>query len=125
MRTAPGVEAYGGGGFRVAGTRIDGSILILADDVRPWPPTSSASLTAEDFADVFAADRAAVEFVLLGTGADVAPVPAIVRAALRDEGIGLEVMSTPEASRLYNILAADGRRMACALIALGAPRNRP
>jgi uncharacterized protein len=125
MRTAPGVEAYGGGGFRVAGTRIDGSILILADDVRPWPPTSSASLTAEDFADVFAADRAAVEFVLLGTGAAVAPVPAIVRAALRDEGIGLEVMSTPEASRLYNILAADGRRMACALIALGAPRNRP
>jgi uncharacterized protein len=125
MRTAPGVEAYGGGGFRVAGTRIDGSILILADDVRPWPPTSSASLTAEDFADVFAADRAAVEFVLLGTGADVAPAPALVRAALRDEGIGLEVMSTPEASRLYNILAADGRRMACALIALGAPRNRP
>jgi uncharacterized protein len=125
MRTAPGVEAYGGGGFRVAGTWIEGSILILADEVRPWRPASMSSLRAEDFSEVITADRAAVEFVLLGTGVAVAPAPALVRAALRDEGIGLEVMSTPEASRLYNILAADGRRMACALIALGAPRNRP
>jgi uncharacterized protein len=118
MRTAPGVEAYGGGGFRVAGARIEGSILILDDEVRPWPPRNLASLTSMDFADVIAADRAAVEFVLLGTGAAVAPAPGVVRAALRDEGVGLEVMSTPEASRLYNILAAEGRRIACALIAV-------
>jgi uncharacterized protein len=32
--------------------------------------------------------------------------------------MGLEIMDTPAAIRLYNLLTADGRRLACALIAV-------
>ena len=117
MRVAPGVEAYGGGGFRVAGERYEGSILILDDMVLPWPATALKTLTPELFAPVFDAGLQAVEFVLLGCGAAVAPPPRSVRDAVQAAGFGLEVMSTAEACRLYNLMAEDGRRVAAALIA--------
>lgn len=41
-----------------------------------------------------------------------------VREALAKAGIGLEFMDTPTASRMYNVLTAEGRRLACALIAI-------
>jgi uncharacterized protein len=118
VRIAPGVEAYGGGGFRVAGERFDGSILILDDTVLAWPASDHQALTPDSFAPVFATGREAVEFVLLGTGVKLAPAPRPVREAMRAAGLGLEVMTTVEACRLYNFLAAEGRRLAAALIAI-------
>lgn len=118
MRIAPGVEAYGGGGFRVAGERYEGSILILDDVVRPWPVADLKSLAPEAFEPVFAAGLQAVEFVLIGVGPTLAPAPRAVREALQAAGLGLEVMNTPEACRLYNLMAEDGRRVAAALIAI-------
>jgi uncharacterized protein len=44
--------------------------------------------------------------------------PKAIRAALQLAGIGLEFMDTPAAARLYNILTAEGRRVAAALIAV-------
>jgi uncharacterized protein len=118
VRQAPAIEAYGGGGFRVAGRRIEGSVLIVEDEARPWPVASLAELKPSDFAPVLAADRGAVEFVLLGLGPAMAPPPKAVREALRAAGLGLEVMDTVAACKLYNVLASDGRRVACALIAV-------
>ena len=118
MREPPSVEAYGGGGFRVGGQRIEGSLLILDDQPGVWPPWDLAALTPEDFAAVLGAPAGAVEFVLLGTGARIAPAPRPVRESLAAAGLGLEVMSTPEACRLYNVLARDGRRIAAALLAV-------
>ena len=111
------MEAFGGGGFRVAGQRIAGALLILDDQPGPWPTSPVlAALQPSDFAAVLAAPREVVEFVLLGTGAAVAPAPRPVREALARAGLGLEVMSTAEACRLYNVLARDGRRIAAALL---------
>jgi len=56
--------------------------------------------------------------VLLGTGARNGLPPRAVRDGLRAAGIGLEFMDTPAAARLYNVLTAEGRRLAAALIAL-------
>jgi uncharacterized protein len=118
MRIAPGVEAYGGGGFRVAGVRYEGSILILNDVVRSWPASSLSALTLDAFAPVLAAGLESVEFVLLGTGPTLAPAPKPIREAMQAARLGLEVMATPEACRLYNLMAEDGRRIAAALIAV-------
>jgi uncharacterized protein len=41
-----------------------------------------------------------------------------VRDAMQAARLGLEVMTTPEACRLYNLMAEDGRRVAAALIAV-------
>ena len=118
LRHAPAIEGYGGGGFRVQGEWIQGSTLILDDVARPWRVAALAELAPDAFAPVLAEGAAAVEFVLLGTGATTAPPPRAVREALKAAGLGLEIMDTPAACRLYNVLAQDGRRVAAALIAV-------
>ena len=118
IRRPPSIDAYGGGGFRVSGERVEGSILILNDALRPWPVPSREALGVDDLAAVLAAGAREVEFLLLGIGPKAAPAPPEVRKALEASGMGLEVMDTATACRLYNVLAAEGRRLAAALIAI-------
>ena len=47
-----------------------------------------------------------------------APPPPAVRAAMKDIGLSLEVVDTGSACRIYNVLLAEGRRVAAALIPL-------
>jgi uncharacterized protein len=117
-RNAPSIEAYGEGGFRLDGARHEGSLLIVSDDARSWPVRTLAELTAESLAPVLEAGRAEVEFLLLGVGARNAMPPRPVRDVLQRAGIGLEFMDTPAAAKLYNVLTAEGRRVAAALIAV-------
>jgi uncharacterized protein len=117
-RHAPSIDAYGDGGFRLDGTRHVGSLLILGDRARAWAVADPAALTPESLAPVIAAGRAEVEFLLLGMGARNALPPRSVREALGRAGLGLEFMDTPAAARLYNVLTAEGRRLAAALIAI-------
>ncbi len=118
LRQPPSIETYGGGGFRVGGERLDGSVLILDDAARAWSPQAIAELTPADFKAVLTAASGVVELVLLGTGLRTAIAPRPVRDALAAASLGLEVMSTPEACRLYNLLAQEGRRLAAALMAV-------
>ncbi|MHB8284225.1 MAG: Mth938-like domain-containing protein [Caulobacteraceae bacterium] len=118
LRQPPAVEAFGAGGFRVSGERYDGSILILDDVVRAWPVRTLAELEPHHFYDVITAGLDVVEIVLLGTGVETMIAPRPVREAMAAAGFGLEVMNTPEACRLYNVLASDGRRVAACLLAV-------
>lgn len=117
MREAPAIDAYGGGGFRISGVRREGSVLIFEDQVAPFAPRAVGELTTADFKPVLERPTAC-EFVLLGAGPTPRPAPRVVREALWAAGVGLEVMSTAEACRLYNVLASEGRLIAAALIAL-------
>lgn len=117
MRQPPSIDAWGGGGFRVAGDWRPGSLLIIDDQPRDWATTALADLTPDAFAEVFAAGGA-VEFILLGTGLVNALPPRPVRDAIKAAGLGLEFMSTEAAARTYNVLASEGRRLAAALIAV-------
>ena len=117
-REAPQIETYGDGGFRLSTGRHEGSLLILQDQALAWPVRSMAELAPEHFAQVIEAGREEVEFVLLGAGAANALPPRPVREALQRVGIGLEFMDTASACQFYNILTADGRKLAAALIAV-------
>jgi uncharacterized protein len=118
MREPPAIDAYGGGGFRVAGIWRPGSLLILQDEPAPWRPADFADVIPDDFAAVVAAPRGAVEFVLLGTGKAQALPPRAIREMLRGAGLGLEFMATEAAARTHNVLASQGRLFATALIAV-------
>lgn len=115
LRQPPAIDAYGGGGFTIGGEAIHGSALIVNDVASSWEPTTLAEVKPADFAPAIAA-RADVEFVLLGCGPRMAPTPRLLREAFQAAGLGLEVMDTPAACRLYNMLARDGRRLAVALL---------
>jgi uncharacterized protein len=117
-RDAPSIDAYGQGGFRLSGERREGSVLIVQDEARSWPVKALADVTPESLSAVIEAGRGEVEFVLLGVGAVNALPPRATREALQRAGIGLEFMDTPAAARLYNVLTAEGRRIAAALIAI-------
>lgn len=118
LRQPPSIEAWSPGGFTIGGARVGGSALIVDDSATAWPPRALADLTPDDFAAVIVAGRERVEFVVLGAGAQPRPAPREVREALARAGLGLEIMSTAEACRLYNTLAPEGRRLAAALLAL-------
>ena len=112
------IDAYGAGGFRFADMSHRGSILALPSGIKAWAPAEGRGLVPEDFASVFAEGAAAVELLLLGTGRDIAPVSEPVRWRFREAGIRLDVMQTGAAARTYNILLAENRRVAAALIAV-------
>jgi uncharacterized protein len=108
------VESYGPSGFRVSGNGFSGSILVFPDKTLDWAIASLAEATAESFTPVL--EHGGVEILLLGCGRRMAPVPFELRRALRARGIVMDAMDTGAACRTYNVLLAEERRVAAALI---------
>lgn len=111
------IDAYGAGGFRFADLSHRGSLLCLPSGMRAWAPTDAASLGAADFAQLLA-EAGAIDTLLLGTGSDIAALAKPLREALKSHGVVTEAMATGAAVRTWNILFAEGRRVAAALIAV-------
>ena len=115
---APGahlIEAFGGGGFRFAGMSHVGSILATPKGVSDVADLDVPAL-ARLFAELDAAPGS-VEFVVIGTGAKFARPPAALADALRARGLRFEAMATGPASRIYNVMIGEGRRVAALLVA--------
>ena len=114
---APGtynmITAYGDGYVVVNGRRHDSSLIVMPEKVLDWPVSAFTNLKGEDFRTL---ESLRPEIVLLGTGARQRfPHPQLT-AALRDARIGLEVMDLQAACRTYNILVAEERKVAAALL---------
>jgi uncharacterized protein len=108
----PPFEGYGPDGFRIGGQVHRGALVVHGTRVAGWAgPSEPASLVAL---------AGSVDVILLGMGATIAHAPADLRAAVEEAGIGLEVMDTPAACRTYNVLVGEGRRVAAAVLPVGA-----
>ncbi|MGB0411965.1 MAG: Mth938-like domain-containing protein [Pikeienuella sp.] len=112
----PPIDSFGAGGFRISHEFHDGHLLLTPNGQSIWQITPGA-LALEDFAPVLD-DEAGIDLLLVGMGAEIAPIPATVRRAFDEAGIGIEAMSTGSACRTYNVLLAEDRRVAAALIAV-------
>ena len=115
--TPPLLQGYGPGGFRISGAPVAGSVILLPDRILPWPVGSLAEADAASLAPVIAA-AGGLDLLVLGTGRRFALAPAALVAPLRAVGVAVEAMDTAAACRTYPTLAAEGRRVAAALIAL-------
>lgn len=111
------IEAYGNGGFRFADMSHRGSILCLPSGIYGWEPAERPALTSEDFSKLFA-EAGQVEILLVGMGAELKPLPMQLRASFKQAGILSDPMSTGAAVRTYNVLLAEERAVAAALIAV-------
>ncbi len=111
------VQRYGPSGFVVSGERYTGSIILLAERTVPWAVASFDELD-EPRLDEVAEIAAGCEILLLGTGPSAQLLKAAARRRLRDAGIVVDAMDTGAACRTFNILQAEDRAVAAALIGL-------
>ncbi len=108
------VTGYGPDYVDVNLQRHEGSVIVLPGaPVREWPVSSFDALAPEHFAMLL---DPAPELVIFGSGARLRfPHPRLV-AALTAKRIGVETMDFQAACRTYNILMAEGRKVAAALL---------
>ncbi len=111
------VEDYGGGGFRFADMSHRGSILALPTGVRAIPALSHADIDA-GLIDQALSESDGLDVLIIGSGKELLPLAAALRARLRDAGAGCETMATGAAVRTYNLLLDEGRRVGALLIAV-------
>ena len=112
------VQSYERGRIMIDDSVIDYPVIIDAQGYRRWRIDGdrfrdAGDLTARDFAAALAHQP---EIVLLGTGAAYRPLDARIMLEMRRNKVGFEAMDTPAACRTYNVLLAEGRKVAAAVL---------
>ena len=106
-------SGYGDGFVVVNGQRHEANLIVTPERLLPWNAASFDALTEADFEALLALNP---EILLLGTGPKQRfPHPRLTRA-LAAKRIGVEAMDLQAACRTYNILMAEERRVAAALL---------
>ena len=111
------IRTYGPGRFLIAAQEWRQPVLVAPMATTAWN-VSSADELALDNLEVLRTAAVPTEILVLGCGARALFVSPARRAALKSAGFALEVVDTGSACRIYNVLLAEGRRVAAALIPL-------
>ena len=108
------VTSYGPGYVEINAIRHEQSVLVMPEgDVEPWPVDRFEDLQPAHFEALLGKSP---EVVLLGTGGQLRfPHPRLT-AALSSRHIGVDAMDLQAACRTYNILMAEGRKVAAVLL---------
>jgi len=93
-------------------------VLVFPDRVLAWPVRSADELALAALEPLRTPPGPVPDILVVGTGARFALFAPELRRALREWGAVVEAMATPAACRTYNLLLAEERRVAAALIAL-------
>lgn len=110
------VQSYSGGAFRISGKIYDHPVFLFPQRVERWDFAGDAStLNVADF-DALLPNKNNLDVVLLGTGNRMQFFAPVLKDALKARGLMVDAMDTGAACRTYNVLLAEGRRVACALI---------
>ncbi|HSI40081.1 MAG TPA: Mth938-like domain-containing protein [Xanthobacteraceae bacterium] len=111
------IEGYGAGFFHFAGMASSGSVLALPSGIHAWAAATTGDIDADSLGLVFA-EAGAIEYLIIGTGAEPWAMPESLRWRCRDVGLRVDAMPTRAAASTYNVLLAEGRPVAAALLAL-------
>ena len=111
------IRSYGPGRFLISEREWRQPVLVTPTVTMAWNVARAEELTLESLAALKAAP-VPTELLVLGCGARAIFVPPDLRAVLKAAGLALEVVDTGSACRMYNVLLAESRRVAAALIPL-------
>jgi uncharacterized protein len=111
------IDSYGAHSFHVSGAGYDGAILVFPEKTVRWEVTALADIDAETLRPVV--EHGGIDILLLGCGKRMQPLRPALRQMLRQAGIVVDAMDTGAACRTYNILLAEERRVAAALLPAG------
>lgn len=108
------IRAYDTGSVTINETRYTDSLIVMPEAlVHPWQAPAPGDLAAADLESLV---DAGCEIILLGTGRRQQFPAARLMADMASRGIGLEAMDTAAACRTYNVLMAEDRHVAAALM---------
>ncbi|MDO8179930.1 MAG: Mth938-like domain-containing protein [Undibacterium sp.] len=108
------VTAYGDNSVELNAQRFEYSLIVLPEVAPiPWPVEQFEQLNSEHFEQIAAT---LPDVVILGTGKKQRFVHPKLIKALTSQHKGVECMDNQAACRTYNILMAEGRKVALALI---------
>lgn len=108
------IRGYGPGEIRVNDTVYTTNIILTRNRLKAdWNPPPVAEWEPRVLDELLEHDP---EIVLIGTGARVQLLGTPFLAHALKCGTGLETMDTAAACRTFNILVAEGRRVAAGLI---------
>lgn len=108
------VTGYEDDWIEINAVRFSHSLVTLPEMLPcPWPVSSFETLRAADFDPIEALQP---DLLILGTGQRQRFIGAGLIARLLEKQIGVECMDNQAACRTYNILMAEGRKVALALI---------
>lgn len=111
------IEAYGNGGFRFADMSHRGSILCLPSGIYGWDGSADRPFSGERL-DLIFKEAESYKFLLFGTGPAIQFLPPAFRERFRRLGLSCDPMSTGAAVRTYNVMLAENRPVAAALVAV-------
>jgi uncharacterized protein len=111
------IRSYGPGHFLISQRDWREPVLVTPAATTPWPVARADELSAANVAAV-RDGPAPAELLVVGCGSRAVLIAPAVRAELKAAGIAIEVVDTGSACRIYNVLLAEGRRVAAALIPL-------
>ena len=116
------VTGYGDDHIMVNKLRHDGNLILTADSIHaPWAPQASGDLVALSAEDLAAVAALRPEIIIVGTGRRQRfPAPVLLRPLI-EARIGFEFMDLAAACRTYNILVAESRAVALALLFKATP----
>jgi uncharacterized protein len=109
------IRSYGPGRFVVGTVEWRGPVLVTPSATTIWQ-VSRADEVALDNLGALKSSTTPTELLVLGCGPRAAFIAPPKRAELKAAGLALEVVDTGSACRIYNVLLAEGRRVAAALI---------
>lgn len=102
------IDGYAPGFFRIGGTAHEAPLMVVPGGITAWGGLEDAA--------ALEATAGEIDVLLIGMGADIAHISPQLRNKLEGAGIGVEVMSSPQACRTYNVLLGEGRRVGVALL---------
>jgi uncharacterized protein len=108
----PAIQSYGPNGFRISGALYKSPVFVFGDGVVAWHV--AMPIGVYDFATAIER-RGDFDLLLVGCG-ERSDLPLGLATSLRAQGLPCEVMGTGAACRTYNLLTAEGRRVAAALL---------
>jgi uncharacterized protein len=110
------IRGYGNMAFKINDDEYKGNIVLLPNQVEIWDAKAGGEIVAKSLEIITKNDE--IEILLIGCGEVHIPLPQDLSRYFSSFNIGVEIMTTGAACRTYNVLLAEGRNVAAALIAV-------
>jgi uncharacterized protein len=114
----PSIIAYGDQAFQVNNALVRQSVILLPNSFLLWNARTFEDITIKSLS-VFTTLYPTLEVLFIGCGESLPkPLPVEITKHFRSRGIVVEASSTMSAAATFNLLSAEGRNVAAALLTL-------